>query len=382
MPHSNALARSEKLIQLIRHEILRAGHAISFAHFMELALYAPALGYYSAETNKFGEKGDFITAPEISPLFAQCVAKQCQQIQHALGTSDILEIGAGSGTFARDLLRDLEKTNSLPGHYFIYEISPELREQQQRLIKQDCPHLFKCITWLDTLPKSFSGIIFANEVLDALPVHCFQISEGGAEECCVTWQDEQFAWHLQPPQSDLATQLNLILTEYALPIGYRSEVNLAASRLIQTLGGILQQGVILLLDYGYGRAEYYHSERQNGTLTCFYQHRQYSNPLILTGLQDITAHVDFTTVAESALTAGLSVAGFTTQAAFLLACGLLDIAAKNTTLSEKEKFQQSQAIKTLTLPSEMGEVIKVMSLTKNVDLPLLGFSLQDRRRNL
>jgi SAM-dependent MidA family methyltransferase len=385
-PNATALAYSQTLTQFIRQEIEAAGGYISFARYMELALYTPGLGYYSAGSYKFGKQGDFVTAPEISPLFAQCVAKQCQQILTALGSGDILELGAGSGKLAGDLLCTLEQLGCLPQHYFILEISGELRARQQQWLTSTCPHLLSRVTWLDRLPEiPIKGVIFANEVMDAMPVHCFQTDDNGIQERCVTIQHDLFDWQIMPPTTPALLQqiqaIQAIQEECPLPPGYRSEINLLLSSWIQTLALTLEQGIILLSDYGYGRREYYHPDRSTGTLMCYYQHHYHSDPFKLIGLQDITAHVDFTAVAENALAANLQVAGYTTQAAFLLASGILELAQQNT-LSPADEYEQNQAIKLLTLPSQLGEAIKVISLSKNFDLPLLGFSLHDRRHHL
>ncbi|MHB1949458.1 MAG: class I SAM-dependent methyltransferase [Gammaproteobacteria bacterium] len=382
IPDHNALSTSEKLIELIRQEIDNAGGVLSFARFMELALYAPGLGYYTAGTHKFGQAGDFVTAPEITPLFAQCLARQCQPIFAKLGTGDLLELGAGSGKFAKDFLLESEKLNCLPQHYYILEVSAELRERQKQLLIQHCPHLIERIIWLDTLPSDFCGVIFANEVMDAMPVHCFQITNTAVKERCVRWDNDHFVWHLSSPTSpELSTRFIELQQEFSLPNGYQSEINLMIKPWIASLAETLKKGVIFLFDYGYDRREYYRPDRHQGTLKCFYGHHHHNNPFVYIGLQDITAHIDFTTVVASAVTQGLSLAGYSTQAAFLLSCGLVELAATKT-LSVTEQYQQSQAIKMLTLPSEMGELIKVMGLAKELDIPLIGFSLQDRRRDL
>lgn len=371
----NSHARSEKLSDLIRQDIENAGGSISFARFMELALYSPNLGYYSAGTTPFGHNGDFITAPHISPLFSRCLARQFQPLLHEL--HHILEIGAGSGVFAKDVLLELEKLGNLPENYFIYEISPVLRETQKQLFQLECPHLLARIHWLEKLPQDFTGIIFANEVLDALPVHCFQVEEEGIKERSVGFNNNEFHWILTNPIKEILDRL--YQEEISLPVGYASEINLAAPVWIKELGHTLKKGVVLLFDYGYGRREYYHPDRTQGTLMCFHQHQQHSNPFAYIGLQDITAHVDFTAVVESAIDAGFSLAGYTTQAGFLLACGLLELVEQS---SAVEQYQTNQAIKKLTMPSQMGEIIKVMGLSKDFEVPLLGFALHDRRKDL
>ncbi len=375
---------SNQLTDVIRQEIQLAGGFISFARYMELALYAPGLGYYSAGQHKFGKGGDFVTAPEISPLFSQCVALQCQQILDELGQGDILELGAGSGVFAKDVLLELERLNSLPRHYYILEISADLRARQHELLTQHCPHLLTHISWLNVLPKTtIHGIIIGNEVLDAMPVHCFRIDSSGIKERCVTWDQDQFAWLLtEPTTPELTQHVESLLQEQPLPEDYDSEVNLMLPAWINSITACLDKGVILLFDYGYGRAEYYHPERRMGTLMCYYQHRRHDDPFKLVGSQDITAHVNFTTVAENACDVGCTLAGYSIQAAFLLHCDLLGIAQKKEEATSVEGINQAQAIKKLTLPSEMGELVKVMALSKNYTKSLRGFPQPDRRRDL
>lgn len=382
-PNAAAQSHSEALMRVIHEEISRTGY-ISFARYMELALYAPGLGYYSAGTHKIGKAGDFVTAPEISPLFGKCLAKQCEQILSSLGTGDILELGAGSGKLASDLLHELEKLGSLPEHYYILEVSADLRQKQAQYLDQHCPHLFSRVQWLDTLPKTkIKGVILANEVLDALPIHCFRIDGVTIKERCVTTIGKnQLDWLSAPPTTpELTKHVAAILEECPLDNNYESEVNLMLPAWVHSIADSLDQGLLLLLDYGFGRREYYHPDRNGGTLMCYYQHQKHTNPFIMVGLQDITAHVDFTAVAESAVNSNLALAGYTTQSSFLLACGILELASHNT-LTATEEYQQNQAIKLLTLPSQMGELIKAIGFTRNIDIPLLGFSLHDRRRDL
>lgn len=369
---------SETLVKSIQAEISREGY-LSFDRFMELALYTPGLGYYSKNSEKFGRAGDFVTAPEISPLFAKCIARQCQQ---ALSPgSSLLEIGAGTGKLAAELLLELERLQCLPVNYFILEASESLQTRQQTFIKAQCPHLFNRVQWLNKLPVTFKGIILANEVMDAFPVKCFSIQKNEIKERCVGWENEEFVWIDKPAGKYLETQILSLQEDYGLSFPYISELNLRIKPWIEELCRVLQEGLILLFDYGYGRKEYYHPERTRGTLKCFYRHQQHENPLVNVGDQDITAHVDFTSVAEAAMNAGASSIAFTTQAAFLMASGLMDIAQEEN-LSTLDQYAQSQAIKTLILPVEMGEVIKVLGIDKNLDTTLLGFSLLDRRQDL
>lgn len=383
VPEATARLHSERLTDYIRKDIERQGAPIDFARFMQLALYTPGLGYYAAGAHKLGKGGDFVTAPEISPLFAECLAAQWQPLLKTLTNPCILEIGAGSGQFASDILHALAKNNSLPDQYLILEVSAELRDRQTHFLQATCPQWFSRIKWLDTLDgQKITGVIFANEVMDALPTHCFCIDQKIIKERVVNWQETQFCWELRAAPH---LQQSPALQGLSLPEGYTSEVNLLLAPWIRTLAATLTQGIVLLSDYGYGRAEYYHPDRRHGTLMCYYQHHRHNNPFHSVGLQDITAHVDFTTVAEAATAAGLSLAGYTTQANFLLSCGLLEIVEQQR-LSAKEHliehYQQNQAIKMLTLPAQMGEAIKMIGLTKEWDPPLKGFSLRDRRHDL
>ena len=368
-----------KLHHIIKETIQRADtHSITFAEFMELALYHPTLGYYCNARSPFGRSGDFVTASEISPLFAKCIAQQCQSVLSELGGGDILEIGAGSGRFAVDLLIELEKNGVLPNTYFIFEKSQSLQDTQHHTLQSLAPHLLSRVQWLDAFPtQPINGVIFANEVLDAMPFHCFQIEKNTPHERCVTFKNEQFEWEIQPAHHDVIDATRALLP---LPNGYHSEINLHLSDWITEASRALNKGLILLIDYGYPQAEYYRPDRTQGTLMCFHEHHKHDNPFIWIGSQDITAHVNFTAVAEYASSAQLTVAGFTTQAGFLLACGLTDLIEKN--LSPIDECRQTQAIKMLTLPSQMGEIIKAIGLTREINTPLLGFMLHDRRRDL
>lgn len=385
IPDLIALEHSNKLTQRIRQEISLVNGVLNFERFMELALYAPGLGYYSAGQYKLGEYGDFLTAPHISPLFAKSIARQCQQVFMEIPSADILELGAGSGLFAKDLLLALEKLNALPRKYFILEVSADLRERQNALFVESIPHLVHCIHWLDSLPsQSINGVIFANEVLDALPVRLFYIDEEGIKERCVTWRDDQFAWQLIPANFDFKQKILPLLQNDILRLPYQSELNVRLTAWVQSIVSVLNAGIILLLDYGYSRAEYYHPDRQMGTLMCFYQHTRHDNPLELIGLQDITAHVDFTRVIESVDLSECSLAGFTTQADFLLSCGLLSIAEQESLeiCDPLQQYKQAQAIKKLILPGEMGELVKAIALSKQFSVPLLGFQFKDRSGEL
>jgi SAM-dependent MidA family methyltransferase len=385
-PDEDAQAHSEQLIALIYDEIKSAGGRISFTCYMELALYAPGLGYYSAGSRKFGESGDFVTAPEISSLFSQALARQISEILKALAESgvekrDVLEVGGGSGIMAADMLAELERLKSLPGSYFILELSADLRQRQKEMLSERVPHLLSRVQWLDELPTSgFSGVVVANELLDALPVVCFSVEKNGIKERYVTWQDNRFQW-LSAAQESAKLKEQLEAVAKGLPVGYASEINLASNAWIQSIADSLEAGVVLLLDYGFPRHEYYLPERSAGTLMCHYRHRAHDDPFVYPGLQDITAHVDFTAIAEAAQASGLDVSGYTSQAYFLLSNGITELAEANTS-NEQEQLLNAQQIRTLTMPNEMGELFKVMALTKKYESALTGFSMLDARHKL
>jgi len=381
-PSAEALAHSERLQALIRGEIDAAGGALGFDRFMELALYAPGLGYYSAGSRKFGEAGDFVTSPELSTLFSRCLARQCREVLDGLGGGEILEFGAGSGVMAADILAELSALECLPERYCILELSAELRARQQETIREKVPQLAGRVEWLEGLPAAgFRGVVLANEVLDAMPAHRFRIAGGEPRELFVERQGEGFALREGEPGAELAAALSQLRQQAALGEGYESEINLRAADWVHSIGDFLGQGVALLIDYGFPRSEYYHPQRNRGTLMCHYRHRAHDDALILPGLQDITAHVDFTAVAEAALAAGLAVRGYTSQANFLVANGLTGLLAEAEG-DVKRQLTLAAQVKRLTMPGEMGELFKVMALGRGWERPLQGFALRDERGRL
>jgi len=385
IPPPDALELEEHVSARIRAEIDAAGGALSFARYMALALYLPGLGYYSAGSHKFGAQGDFITAPEYSPLFARCLARQCQQILAAIGGGDILEFGAGSGALAVELLLELERLDCLPRHYFILELSAELRARQHALLAKRADHLLARVSWLDTLPSQpLRGVVLANEVLDAMPVQLFTVKAGVIKERCVAWEAQHFVWRDVPAEASLAQAVAELQADLDAPLldNYSSEVNTTLPSWVSSLAAILECGVALLIDYGYPRREYYLPERSMGTVMCHYRHRVHDDPLIMTGLQDITAHVDFTAVAKAGLAAGLELAGYTTQAHFLLGSGLTELLAASNPDKLLAHLTLTDQIKTLTLPGEMGERFKVLALARDIEVPLRGFALRDLRNRL
>lgn len=368
-----------ELTELIRREIQTNNGKIDFARFMERALYAPRLGYYIAGKQKFGPQGDFVTGPEISTLFSQCLAKQCEQILSEINNPDILEFGAGTGIMAASILLQLEKDKALPNHYFILELSPELQQRQRQTIELSCPHLLGKVSWLQNLPTNdFHGVVLANEVLDAMPVHKFKIDNNKTYEYFITANDDQFQWQEEPCKNNSILALAQSLS---FESEYVSEINLFLKPWVKSIGEILSKGAVIIIDYGFPRHEYYHPDRNMGTLMCHYQHQSHPDPLINVGEQDITAHVDFTAVAEAADDAGLDVAGYTHQAAFLIANDLAELYQQQAG-TDDQQFSTNQEVKMLTLPSEMGELFKVIALSKNLDIPLKGFSEIDLRVRL
>lgn len=375
-PSAEESAVSSQLTALIRAEIRGAG-SIAFSRYMELALYMPDLGYYTAGREKLGVRGDFITAPESFPLFGRCLAVTAREVLEQLGDGDILEVGAGSGKLAVELLRELDRVGTLPRHYYILDVSPHLRAWQARSIRDHAPDLYHRVQWLNQLPPAFEGLVIANELLDAMPVERFQIGDT-VRELRVTWQDNGFAWTDAAAGAALAERV----APLRLPPGYHSEVGFAAEAWTRSVADVLEAGAVLLIDYGFPRAEFYHPDRSGGTLMCHYRHRAHADPLILPGLQDITAHVDFTAIAEAGTESDLDLLGYTSQAAFLIGSGLEHVAGRLEPSDTRAHLALTQQIKKLTLPHEMGELYKVMALGRGLKRELPAFSLQDRRSRL
>ena len=410
----------------LREAIVAAGGWLSFERFMDLALYAPGLGYYSAGSAKLGSAGDFVTAPEVSDLFSRCVARQCAEVLSVTG-GEILELGAGTGRMAADVLEALAAEGVLPERYSILEVSADLAERQRERLRSLPPVLRERVVWLERLPeRPIRGIVLANEVLDALPCQRFVVTSADAAagddpraggvgagagarggpgsgaglaadssagvglrgegarvlELGVALDGGAFIERLAPPQGVLAAACESLLAELPqpLPAGYTSEVCLRLEPWLASVGECLERGLILLFDYGLPRAHYYHPQRVSGTLRCHFKQRAHDDPYVNVGVQDITAWVDFTRVAEAAVAAGLEVAGFCTQAAFLLATGIEKFAAEAGDLIEQTR--RAGEARRLLLPGEMGEAFKVMALLRDYEKGLGGFGLQDLRHSL
>lgn len=359
-----------------------------FHRYMALALHAPELGYYAGGARKFGAGGDFVTAPELTPLFGQALAAQLAEIMDA-SERDMIEIGAGSGHLAADLLHEFARRDCLPARYGILELSAELRARQRETLARRAPGLAARVYWLDTLPESFSGAVLANEVLDAMPLHVIAVRGGRIHERGVALAEEDaaraFRWEDRPARGALlaAARRLPLPTENGCDGGeYVTEINLAAAAWISAWRGRLQKGALLLIDYGYPRAEFYLPTRDRGTLMCHYRHRAYDDPFLWPGLADITGSVDFTAMAEAGFDAGLEVLGYASQGQFLLDCGLLDCLARRGPQDGADFIRAAGAVQRLTMPHGMGELFKVLALGRGIDAPLLGFARGDRCHTL
>ena len=380
-PSEDALAHSRRLQAHIAEDIAAAGGWISFARYMELALYAPGLGYYAAGARKFGSAGDFVTAPEMSPLFGQALARQVAEAMR-LSAAEVLEVGAGSGRLAADLLLALEAGGELPERYAILDLSADLRERQRETLAKAAPHLLSRVVWLDRLPERFAGVVVANELLDAMPVHLVRWrAEGIAERGVTLAADGQFAWQEVPAGGAVLAAAQQIAGECPMADGHLSEIGLAAEAWAAEWGHRLSCGVLLLIDYGFPRHEFYHPQRDQGTLMCHYRHHAHGEPFYLPGLQDITAHVDFTAIIAAAFERGLELQGYTAQGQFLLNCGILERLA-GIPGDTPDYVRAAAAVAKLTMPHEMGELFKVIAIGRGLAQPLSGFASGDRSHRL
>lgn len=373
----------------IRAFIEEQGGAVGFDTFMRLALYAPGLGYYSAGAAKLGGGGDFVTAPEISSLFSRCLARQVADVLRVTG-GDVLEFGAGTGRMAGDLLAELAALDQLPDHYYILEISADLAERQRERIAALPSEVASRVAWIERWPDvPLRGVVLANEVLDAMPVSRFVLrGEGASQQVRALGVGlgegpgkRAFEWREIPPAPELANAVESVLAQLPAPLpdGYVSEVCLAFQPWLASLASQLERGVALLIDYGLPRAQLYHPERADGTLRCHFRHRAHDDPFLHVGLQDITAWVDFSRVAEAAASAGLDVLGFVTQAGFLIGAGMESLLTTEMQLAAGDPRRQAQLAgeaRRLMMPGEMGEVFKVIALGRGFQPELAGFASQ------
>lgn len=385
-PSADARAASEALTRIIAAEIAARGGWISFARYMELALYAPGLGYYSGGSRKFGVAGDFLTAPELTPLYGRALARQVAQVL-AASSPLVMEIGAGSGRLAADLLPALDALGCAPERYRILELSGELRARQEAMLTEHAPRFADRVEWLEELPERFCGCLVGNEVLDAMPTHAVHWDPGdGVMERGVGLAEGRLVVAERPAAGALLAAAG------ALPVvaPYRSEISLAVRSWVAELARRVDRGALLLIDYGLARHELYHTQRDGGTLRCHYRHRVHEAPFWFPGLSDITSHVDFTAVAEAGFDAGLDVLGYATQANFLINCGIAELlleergqrdglpAAGAGATAATDNLLARGAVNVLISPNEMGELFKVMALGRGMPGPLLGFSRGDR----
>lgn len=381
-PDPAALAASRTLQDLICDEVRDRGGAMPFERFMELALYAPGLGYYSGGSRKFGAGGDFVTAPEISGLFSRSLAAQVAQVLEATG-GDVLELGAGSGIMAADVLTELARLQCLPDHYRILELSADLRRRQQALLNERLPDLADRVSWLDAMPeRPFDGVILANEVLDAFPVTRFRIAAGDIEVLAVNCAQGRLMAEWRPASGAERRAIAGLREGMGLDEGYASEICMRLAPWVALVAQAMSRGALIVIDYGYPRREYYMPGRRQGTLATHYRHTTGGDVLARPGLQDITAHLDFTALAEAGLAAGLEVSGYTTQAGFLIDCGIEQLLMDEAAPGTAAWLEASARLRQLLMPSHMGERFQVMALTRGLELQLRGFRSADLRRRL
>ncbi|HEU4779446.1 MAG TPA: SAM-dependent methyltransferase [Steroidobacteraceae bacterium] len=383
--NADELAHSRRVVEHIRAFMQQHGGVIGFDAWMRLALYAPGLGYYSAGATKLGSSGDFVTAPEMGSLFSRCLARQCADVLEVTD-GEILELGAGSGRMAADVLTELAAIGALPERYSILEVSADLAERQRARIAELPAAIASRVQWLDRWSeRSMRGVVLANEVLDAMPVERFVLRsrpEGiDVRALGVGLSGDGFEWRETSPSAELMHAVADIVESLPAPLpdGYVSEACLAFQPWMASLAAQLEAGMALLIDYGLPRAHLYHPDRTTGTLRCHFRHRAHSDPFINVGLQDITAWVDFTRVAEAADSAGLEVLGFASQAAFLIGAGIESLLATEMQLAGEDVRQRAKLsgeARRLLLPGEMGEIFKVIALGRGYESSLAGFATQ------
>jgi len=379
LPDEATRDHSARVVASVRSSIARSDGWISFAQYMQHVLYAPALGYYVAGARKLGGAGDFVTAPELTPLFAQALAVQVAAILEATAAREIVEFGAGSGALAADLLTALAASGAAPSRYAILEVSPDLRERQRATLAQCAANCVEQVEWLDALPATFDGAIVMNEVLDAIPPHLIARRSGEWFERGVAG-DDALGWE-DRPLADAALQA-LAAQRFPANGDYMSEINPAAEALIENIGRRMGAGALLVIDYGFPQAEFYHAQRSEGTLMGHYRHHSHADPFLWPGLSDLTAHVDFTAIALAGERAGLHVAGYAPQAAFLLGCGILERLAEAGDPVSAGYLREAAAVSKLTSPAEMGELFKVLALAKSENIAWPGFAIADRSHRL
>ena len=380
-PTREALAHSARVVAHIGQMIAASGGWISFADYMGAALYAPGLGYYVAGARKFGLAGDFVTAPELTGLFGEALAAQIEAVLAQLPGSSVIELGPGTGRLAADVLSSLAARDALPEGYYLLEVSPDLRERQREHLRDHVPDLLPRVEWIDVLPAHWRGFLLANEMLDAVPPHLIA-RRGGAwfERGVEVGAAGEFRFADRP----LANGALRDAARARFPDGgdYASEINPAAQALVRSLALRCDAGALLIFDYGFPASEYYHPQRNGGTLMAHYRHRTMDDPFFLPGLADLTAHVDFSAIAHEGVVGGMSLAGYATQARFLINCGILDALARRGEPQSAAYLREAGAVQKLLSPAEMGELFKVMAIAKDIDDELIGFQDGDQSHRL
>jgi SAM-dependent MidA family methyltransferase len=379
-PTPEAREHSARVVAHITQSIEAAGGWISFADYMGEALYAPALGYYTAGARKFGAAGDFVTAPEMTPLFGRTLARQIADVLRRLPDAEVIELGPGTGRLASDVLAALSARGAMPSRYRLLEVSPELCERQRTHLASQIPALLPRVEWIDVLPPRWRGVVVANEVLDAVPPHLIARKNGAWFERGVTHDDGRLCFGDRPLTAEAlrdAARLRFPPEE-----DYVSEINPAAQALTRSLAQRCDAGMLLLIDYGFPEAEYYHSQRSGGTLMAHYRHRTLDDPFFLPGLVDLTAHVDFSAIAHAGVSGGMVVGGYSTQARFLVNCGILDELASCGPIQSTTYLREAAAVQRLLSPAEMGELFKVLVLLRGVGEDVVEFRDGDRAHRL
>jgi SAM-dependent MidA family methyltransferase len=389
-PGTDALAQSEALIDLIRERIAAAGGWLPFDRYMELVLYAPGLGYYSGGATKFGRRAedgsDFVTAPELSPLFARTLARPVAQALRESGTRRLMEFGAGTGKLAAGVLNALAALDVDFGTYSIVDLSGELRARQRDTIEKLAPSFAHKVEWLDALPDSFEGVVIGNEVLDAMPVRLVVRKLGAWHERGVVLTNDRFTFDDRPIRLDTQVELIDAAIDEANddePFAeYITETHEAALGFTKTVCTMLTRGAAFFIDYGFPRREFYHAQRATGTLMCHYRHRAHPDPFVYPGLQDITAHVEFTGIAEAGTEAGADLLGFTSQARFLMNAGITDVLDELDPADVKRFLPAANAVQKLLSEAEMGELFKVIAFSRGIPGTLDAFATGDRSHTL
>ena len=378
---SDERVHAGRVLALLQRTIGEQGGWISFADYMNAVLYAPGLGYYAAGARKLGPDGDFVTAPELSPLFGQAVAAQLAQALRPLDRVELIELGPGSGRLCAQVLAALAERDALPARYWLLEVSPTLRERQREHLNASVPQHLPRVAWIDVLPERWSGAVLANEVLDAVPVHVVLRKSGEWLERGVSAEASGALVFADRPLASPAL-MQRAAARFPDAGDYLSEINPGAEALVASLARRCERGLMLFFDYGFPAAEYYHPQRDRGTVMVHYRHRSIDDPLFRPGLADLTAHVDFTAMAHAGAAAGMAVAGFASQAQFLVNCGILDALARCGEVQSSAYLRAASAVQKLTSPAEMGELVKVLALTRDIDPALVGFSEGDRSHRL